>query len=268
MSTPWMPLYVADYLQDTNHLSTVEHGAYLLLIMHYWSKGKLPVEPERLARIARLPLEQWSSIASSIAEFFDEQWQHARIDQELADARLRHERRAEAGRNGGKSKALKQKASIATPMLQQKSGNDVAVTTTTTIEEEEREKTRERALSNSEEGSGWSPTPEDREHAASAGFTETEIANLVSSHADYLATHGLHPADPGAAWRNFLRTRKPRKPVSGAAVTGALEFIEEGTEEFTKALAGPKGSLLRQLVCKHPETERLGFYRKREPVAA
>jgi uncharacterized protein YdaU (DUF1376 family) len=54
VNRPWMPLYIADYRKDTAHLSAAEHGAYLLLIMHYWSTGSLPVEDAPLARIAAM----------------------------------------------------------------------------------------------------------------------------------------------------------------------------------------------------------------------
>lgn len=105
MSRPWMPLYVADYLADTGHLSGAEHGAYLLLIMHYWQKGGLPDDDKRLASIARAMPEQWASMRATISEFFDEGWRHARIDAELKEAQEKYEKRAAAGREGGKAKA-------------------------------------------------------------------------------------------------------------------------------------------------------------------
>lgn len=105
MSRPWMPLYVADYLADTGHLSTIEHGAYLLLIMHYWSKGGLPDDDKRLSSIARTSLEQWSDMRATLAEFFGENWTHSRIDAELESAEKAYERRAAAGRAGGKAKS-------------------------------------------------------------------------------------------------------------------------------------------------------------------
>lgn len=121
MSRPWMPLYVADYLADTGHLSTIEHGAYMLLIMHYWSKGGLPDDDKRLASIARASLEQWSDMRGTIAEFFGDGWKHERIESELENAAKAYERRAAAGKAGGKAKA--EKASNATAMPEQSYSN-------------------------------------------------------------------------------------------------------------------------------------------------
>jgi uncharacterized protein YdaU (DUF1376 family) len=97
-SRPWMPLYVADYLADTGHLSTVEHGAYALLIMHYWQNSGLPPEDARLARITRLTLREWLAIRDVIAALFREGWRHKRIDAELARARETIDKRSAAGR--------------------------------------------------------------------------------------------------------------------------------------------------------------------------
>ncbi|KPB86159.1 Prophage PSPPH04 [Pseudomonas syringae pv. maculicola] len=51
---PYMQFYVADYLADTSHLTTEEHGAYMLLLFSYWQTGK-PLRIDRLSTIARVP---------------------------------------------------------------------------------------------------------------------------------------------------------------------------------------------------------------------
>lgn len=83
MSRPWMPLYVADYLADTRRLTTLEHGAYLLLIMEYWRHGSLPDDDARLARIVGMDPIDWMEIRDNIAVFFDDGWRHKRVDEEL-----------------------------------------------------------------------------------------------------------------------------------------------------------------------------------------
>ena len=85
---PYMQFYVSDYLSDTQHLTTEQHGAYMLLIMNYWQTGKpLPNKDNRLAAIARCTLEQWQSIKLEILEFFQ-------IDQDkniLIHKRIEHD---------------------------------------------------------------------------------------------------------------------------------------------------------------------------------
>jgi uncharacterized protein YdaU (DUF1376 family) len=85
---PYMPLYAADYLADTAHLTTAQHGAYLLLLMNYWQRGgPLPDDDTRLARIARVGPREWAKMRGTISEFFsiaDGNWSHNRVDSELA----------------------------------------------------------------------------------------------------------------------------------------------------------------------------------------
>ena len=108
---PYIQLYVADYLADTAHLSTEEHGAYLLLIFNYWQRGKpLPNNDIKLARIARLPNERWTDVKQTLEEFFnitEIEWQHSRIDNDLKAVITKHTRASKAG----KASAAARKAS-------------------------------------------------------------------------------------------------------------------------------------------------------------
>jgi uncharacterized protein YdaU (DUF1376 family) len=107
MARAWMPLYVADYLADTTHLTTKEHGAYMLLIMHYWQTGSLPTEDMRLLRIARLYNDdEGPQVLATIKEYFSDDWKHKRIDEELIKAgdisEKRKAARARVGKTGRK----------------------------------------------------------------------------------------------------------------------------------------------------------------------
>ena len=88
MSKAWMPLYIGDYLGDTSHLSQAHHGAYLLLMMHYWQKGMLQASPKHCFAVARAhATDEQEAVIDILREFFTlegEQYRHTRIDKELS----------------------------------------------------------------------------------------------------------------------------------------------------------------------------------------
>lgn len=107
MSRPWMPLYVADYLRDTRKLTAAEHGAYLLLIMEYWTVGNLPDDDRQLARIASMSTAEWRKARPNVQVFFHDGWKHKRIDGELAkSAAISIKRAASAKQKHSKSSAF------------------------------------------------------------------------------------------------------------------------------------------------------------------
>ena len=80
----FMKMYWGDYFADTRHLSTLQHGAYLLLIAHYWNSGKpLPDNDRELQRIVGIKGAVWKNTKPLLASFFkiaDGVWSHKRID--------------------------------------------------------------------------------------------------------------------------------------------------------------------------------------------
>jgi uncharacterized protein YdaU (DUF1376 family) len=100
MSRPvsaWMPLYVGDYLGDTQRLTTEQHGAYLLLILDYWRNGPAPDDDAVLQQITKCDARTWKKHRLAMARLFqvaDGEWKHKRIDAELASAATNAERRS------------------------------------------------------------------------------------------------------------------------------------------------------------------------------
>ena len=198
----YMPLYVGDYLADTAHLTTVEHGAYLLLIMHYWRNGELPDDENMLARIARCTPREWKKLRDNVAAFFDEGWKHSRIDAELEKAQSAYERRAKAGRKGGKAKAeIEQCSSNAIPMPKQPEPEPDVSTNVDTLGRASRLP------------KDWCPNDSEYEFAMSEGLNPDQVDREANKFRDYWHAKGGKDGrklDWTATWRNWIRNSRDR----------------------------------------------------------
>jgi len=95
----WMPLWIGAYLADTMRLTTVQHGAYLLLLIAYWrERAPLPDDDEELRSITKLDRAEWKRQRPVLAKFFkieDGVWWHKRVEQEMAAADARSKKASE-----------------------------------------------------------------------------------------------------------------------------------------------------------------------------
>lgn len=109
---PALPLWTDAYLGDTTHLTTIEHGAYLLLLMTAWRTRDcaLPDDDRLLARYARLSAQQWKRMRPILEPFFrveDGAWTQRRLSDERDAVKRFRESQSEKGKKGGKAKSLK-----------------------------------------------------------------------------------------------------------------------------------------------------------------
>jgi uncharacterized protein YdaU (DUF1376 family) len=123
-SLPYMQLYVSDYLADTAHLTAQQHGAYMLLLMNYWQRGKpLDNTNERLSHVARLSPEEWKQAKPTLEEFFvidGDLWIHTRVEDDLEKIREKSAKASFAGRRSVVARGLNERSTNAEQSLNHK----------------------------------------------------------------------------------------------------------------------------------------------------
>lgn len=115
---PALPLWTDAYLGDTTHLTTIEHGAYLLLLMTAWRSNdcSLPDDDRLLARYARCTIGQWKRLRPILEPFFVSEnghWRQGRLTDEAVAVR----QKKEAAAANGRASALKRKGRHSTERI-------------------------------------------------------------------------------------------------------------------------------------------------------
>ena len=249
--TTWMPLYVADYLADTAHLTAAQSGAYLHLIMAYWrAGGPLRLDDGALARTARMTPTEWSEAAGVVLAFFrqeDGALHHGRIEHELAEAAAMYEARRKRTEAATAARAARNVTTNVT--------SDVTTNVTLTQPQSQPQPpfpmerdtvevplspggsggTRaERADRGARLPADWAPTEDDRGFAASLGVA---VEREAASFRDYW--HAKPGADGrktnwSATWRNWVRRTSERKQGNG---TGSRSQSRNGFLAIARELA-------------------------------
>lgn len=121
LTQAWYPFYWSDYSGKTMHLTQGQHGAFMLLMRWIYTTEK-PIPHKQRFSIARAVLEhEQSNVDEVLSEFFTkdgEFWHNDRCIEVIASANAKHEKRVNAGKKGGKAKAVNA-SSNATAMLYQ-----------------------------------------------------------------------------------------------------------------------------------------------------
>lgn len=131
MTLPWYPRDMGKYARDTGHLTLMEHGAFNLMLDYYYATGGLPrvsnassnaslmPDHSRIYRLCKaMNKAEQDAVDNVLSLFFwlDEHghYRNSKADKVIEEQTLKHERRVEAGRKGGQSKAGSNASSNAT----------------------------------------------------------------------------------------------------------------------------------------------------------
>lgn len=138
---PALPFFTDAYLADTRHLTTIQHGAYFLMLVTAWRSAdcSLPDDDVYLSRITGLDRRTWNSNKDALLAFWrkndQQKWEQGRLKDERNYVEQKRNKNAAAGQ----ASALKRKNRGSTPV--QPKRNETATPTPTPTPTEERSST-------------------------------------------------------------------------------------------------------------------------------
>ena len=268
MNRPWMPFYIADYLAGTGHLNTLQHGAYLLLILHYWAKGGLPESEDSIRQVTRLDVRSWSKNRDTLKALFHDGWKHARLDKELAQALVISKANSA---NARKSHEARKRFAV----VPQQNGTTQSQSHSLPSGESP---ARAPEISKSVEGKptpikpDWHPNDADVAVAHELGMTDDVIDAEAAQFRRYYLARGTKFPDWHSAWASWCqRWKKPA--VAAPAPTGPVVIDFDKVAEFFARTgrwsrdAGPEPGMggcrcPKEILIKHGIDPATGFVRK------
>lgn len=214
---PTMPFHTDAYLADTRHLTTTEHGAYLLLLITMWRNGGwLPNEEKLLRRYTGLDRRQWKRIEPTVMTFFNEEngkLVHGKVS-DVYDSVMTRSKNAS---NSARAKWRKYN----------ETGNANACKTQSernAIQNQSQNHSKKDVSNETSKKAGptlcppnWKPAAKDIEKLRSEGFAQTVIEAGRVEMIDWSRSSGKRKHDWGATYRNWVRrngksTAPPDKP--------------------------------------------------------
>jgi len=226
---PSLPLFVDDYEAATAHLTLEEDGVYMRLLRLCWRTPgcSVPDDPAWIARRMRVSIETFDSIIEPIIdEFFTREngrvfqrrlcAEHAYVSETIAA-------RKEAGRRGGKAKALKNKETASSkatdlPLAKRKQTSSTHTHTHTHTHKKEnppnggQKKAQNRG---SRIAPDWQLPDDFRQWSRDFGMPDAMIEIEADIFRDYWISkpgQGGVKLDWLATWRNWCRKAVERKP--------------------------------------------------------
>lgn len=218
---PALPLWTDAYLGDTTHLTTIEHGAYLLLLMAAWRSKtcSLPDDDKMLARITRLTTAQWRRIRPILEPMFRVKsgvWASPR----LMDERDAVRRQSQLQSDRSRARWLKRKNRGDAAGMPRESPHTHSMTLSgTSYLRESRTADAERPPKATRLPPDWQPSEADVDYARKRGFPDSQISDIAANFSEYWQNSNPRNAqkrDWTRAWQTWVRKETPRKPVNGS----------------------------------------------------
>jgi uncharacterized protein YdaU (DUF1376 family) len=235
-----MPMYWDAYLADTTHLSTEEHGAYLLLLAAMWRRnGAVPDDDKDNARIVGLSVAKWRKLKVRLTETIS--GFHA-DGEEISQEKLKKtwkktqeiiEKNKKNGAKGGRPRSNENKdlakangfvsdkpiKTIPEPEPEYKKETTSVVskkkpqTELDLVEDPPPKPKAKRAVSLPKD---WVPSDKNIEDARARNFTDQEIEDEANRFRDYHLARGTTFKDWNAAWRTWLGNVRRYAPSRSA----------------------------------------------------